>query len=342
MNDHTLLINQPFALRQRNGVPVFTEIKTSERPRTENEISDTINSLNKQRTDKGLTVIESFDVKYKEMLNKTPKKLRLKTDYPINLHTLERIILTPNAKGYLSTYFLDFMREFNVPIYFINSRGMIESCFMPTYFKKPSLIVKQCEAKINGKNIEIAKYLIKLKIESQGINHLISNLISAKNIRDILAVEANASRIYFQQWDIPVRFNWKGRRGRTLNVNAVDSVNSVLNLGYGLLAQQMSEILLKRGFELSIGFMHHGENNVYWNQLTYDVIEPYRIWIDKEVKDMVSKSIVEPEDFKFSEDRSYLILKDRPLESVLSRFMNALNPLEHTSLPLIRHIESML
>jgi CRISPR/Cas system-associated endonuclease Cas1 len=57
----------------------------------------------------------------------------------------------------------------------------------------------------------------------------------------------------------------------------------MLNLGYSLLAQQMSEILLKRGFELSIGFMHVNERRKYWNMLTYDFIEPYRVLIDNAV-----------------------------------------------------------
>ncbi len=131
--------------------------------------------------------------------------------------------------------FLDFMKEFNVPIYFVNGRGMIDSCFMPAYSKKPSLIVKQCEALINGKNIEIAKYIIALKLESQEMERLIPNLKKAKDIKEILSVEAKASKFYFGQWNLPCRYNWTGRHGRTLNINAVDPVNAVLNLGYGLL-----------------------------------------------------------------------------------------------------------
>jgi len=116
----------------------------------------------------------------------------------------------------------------------------------------------------------------------------------------------------------------------------------VLNLGYGLLAQGMSELLLERGFEPSIGFMHHSKVNVSWNRLAFDMIEPYRIFIDKEVVDMVRNSIFQPEDFVFSKDRSHMILKDSPFEAVLNRFLEVLNPLEYKSLPMIREIEKML
>jgi CRISPR-associated endonuclease Cas1 len=269
------------------------------------------------------------------------RKKRIRTDYPLDLNRLERIIVTSNGKGYLSTYFLDFMKEFNVPIYFVNSRGVIDSCFMPTFSKKPSLIVKQCEALTNGKSVEIVKYIMTLKLESQGMKRFIPQLKEAKDINEILYAEAIASKLYFDQWSLPSRYNWTGRHGRTLNVNAVDPVNAVLNLGYGLLAQEMSEILMERGFELSIGFMHYSEQN-YWNRLAFDVLEPYRIFIDKEVKNMITNSIFEPEDFVFTKDKSHLILKDRPFETVLDKFLQVLNPLEQKSLPMIRKIEKML
>ncbi len=100
-----------------------------------------------------------------------------------------------------------------------------------------------------------------------------------------------------------------------------------MNLGYGLLAQYFSELLLERGFEPSIGFLHYGENNLDWNRLAFDVIEPYRIFIDNEVKNMINNSIIEPEDFVFTKDSSHMVLKDIPFEAVLDRFLQVLDPL---------------
>ena len=156
MGDKTILISQPFALRQQKGVPVFTKIKTEIIPHSQE-------------------FIEKYEV-FEEMGYKlADRKKRVRTDYPLDLHNLERIIITPNGKGYLSTYFLDFMKEFNVPIYFVNGRGMIDSCFMPIFHKKPSLIVSQVEARINGCDIQIAKYIISLKLESQGMKQSFHN-----------------------------------------------------------------------------------------------------------------------------------------------------------------------
>jgi hypothetical protein len=123
MGDKTILISQPFALRQHKGVPVFTKIKTEIIPHSQE-------------------FMEKYGEFEKMGYKLADRKKRIRTDYPLDLNKLERIIITPNGKGYLSTYFLDFMKEFNVPIYFVNGRGMVDSCFMPTYHKKPSLIIK--------------------------------------------------------------------------------------------------------------------------------------------------------------------------------------------------------
>ncbi len=211
MGDRYILISQPFALRQQNGAPVYTKIKTEIIPHSQE-------------------FIEKYGVFEKMGYKLADRKKRVRTDYPLDLSRLERIIITPNGKGYLSTYFLDFMKEFNVPIYFVNHRGMIESCFIPSYSKKPSLIVKQCEALINGKNIEIAKYIITLKLESEGMKRLIPDLKKAKNIKEILYSEAIASKWYFEQWSLPSRYNWTGRHGRILSVNAVDPINLTLRV----------------------------------------------------------------------------------------------------------------
>ena len=50
----SLLINDAFALRQRNGVPVFTSIKTLKRPYTKKEIEDIISNTTMQRKEFGL------------------------------------------------------------------------------------------------------------------------------------------------------------------------------------------------------------------------------------------------------------------------------------------------
>jgi hypothetical protein len=47
--EHTLLINEAFALRQRNGIPVYTQIQTKKEPYSEAEINNILDNLNKKR-----------------------------------------------------------------------------------------------------------------------------------------------------------------------------------------------------------------------------------------------------------------------------------------------------
>jgi CRISPR-associated endonuclease Cas1 len=345
MIDRTLLINQAFALRQRNGIPVFTSIVTTESQYHESELDYIIHNLNKKKKVMGLTTSECFDVQYKEMLKRTPKKSRIKTDYPINLINLDRIIITPMGKGYISTYFLEFMKEHKIPIYFVDNRGKIDSCFLPYIYKKPSLMIKQLEARINGKGIEIAKYLVRLKLEAQGMKNMINYLDDVNDIRAIIRIEGEAANAYFVKWKFSDEWQWTGRHGRNrfMNTLAVDPINSMLNFGYGLLGQQMAETLIKRGFEPCIGFLHQNElKNKYWNMLAYDFIEPFRLWIDNCVKEMVAEKEIKPTDFTFAEDKSHLIFKENALGIALSRFMETMEPLEHKSLPIIRTVEKML
>lgn len=328
MADRTLLIDQQFALRQHNGVPVFTSIETEIIPHSQD-------------------FVEKYGMFEKMGYKLADRKKRIKEDHSINLSVLKRIVITPNGKGYISTYFLDFCKMHQIAIYFVDGKGRIEASFIPFHYLKPSLALKQYETKLNGKDLEIAKYLVTLKLESIKMEKFIPNVRKAKDIHAVVSVEAIATTKYHSNWSFPDEWNWEGRRNKNVrtrtNRNAADPINSMLNLGYGILAQQMSEILLGKGFELSIGFLHDSEgHNKYWNQLSYDFVEPWRKWIDDCVKEMIVNKEIKPTDFTFSDDKSYMVFKDKAMGISLKRFMEKLDPLEHKSLPIIRAVEKML
>jgi CRISPR-associated endonuclease Cas1 len=351
MIEHTLLINNPFALKQKDGLPVYVtreyEVLNGVKGKPIPEkIKKALEMTDEKKRSKILMAWyrSQKPIDKKPEVNKTHGTIIKDVENVLDLSKLERIIITPRGKGYISTAFLDFAKEYDIPIYFINNKRMVEACFMPTYFKRTSLVIKQCEARINGKNIDIAKYLISLKLESQEMKHLLPKLRKAKSIKDILQVEGNASRDYYQQWEFDNIWRFNGRHGKTsTNANAIDPINAMLNLGYTLLAYQMSETLLKRGYELSIGFMHNSETSkTYWNMLSYDFIEPYRIWIDTTVKEMIAENEIYPDNFKFSGDKNKMVFKNNSFKVALGRFTETLEPLERNALPTIRKIESML
>src|SRR5574341_926258 len=96
--ESTLLINGAFALRQQRGLPVFTTIQTEIIPHSSE-------------------FIEKYGMFESQGLKLADRKRRIKTDHPVDLAILKRTILTPNAKGYISTFFLEFCKIHSVPIY---------------------------------------------------------------------------------------------------------------------------------------------------------------------------------------------------------------------------------
>ena len=71
-------------------------------------------------------------------------------------------------------------------------------------------------------------------------------------------------------------------------------------------------------------------------------IEPFRVWIDNCMKEMIAEKEIKPTDFTFSDDKSYVVFKDKAMEIALNKYMEILEPLEHKSLPIIRTVEGML
>jgi CRISPR-associated endonuclease Cas1 len=318
MNETALLINSPFSLTQKNNVPIYTQLgETIIRPYNDDEIRDQLQSqmtrdkkagIDKETTFKKCKYLETF-------LRRNTKKEEHHTVLPIDLNKLQTIFLTPRAKGYLTTGFMDFARTNNIAILWIDSTGKVDASFIPYYYKRSLLIVKQAEARNNGKGLEIAKYIIKLKIESEDMKEFIPKLDKARDIKEVIQIEALSASHYFKQWEINNKWNWKGRHGKASgSKNAVDPINSLLNVGYSILAQKMSQILLKRGFETSLGFLHVNDDKAYFNMLTYDLIEPYRVLIDKQALNMTLRHRIEPTDFTFTEDKTRMIMKDKAFD----------------------------
>lgn len=344
MIEKTLLIDNPFALKQLDGKPVHIETAQFKRL-DKDEIRKLFQDLKNYKKNKTKTSTKRL-ILVKNKDGESPKDTIDKPiNKPVDVSDIERIIITTKGKGYITTDFLSFAKSHNIPIYLLNNEYMIDSFFMPVYFRKPSLILKQCEAKSNGKDVEIAKYLMSQKFKSYGQGEFIKNLDKAKTIKDILSIEGMSANYYFSTWKFNKKWQWRVRRGKTgigSNVNAISPINAMLNLGYSLLAQRMSEILLKRGFDLSIGFVHMSEKRTYWNRLSYDFIEPFRVWIDRAVLEIIKGSWLIPDDFTFTEDKNHMIHKEQAFKISYQWYQAILEPLEHKALPVIRTVESML
>ncbi|BDV03524.1 MAG: CRISPR-associated endonuclease Cas1 [Candidatus Hepatoplasma scabrum] len=115
------------------------------------------------------------------------------------------------------------------------------------------------KTKINCSDDDLEKMKIYLKRVNQG---------------DTQNMEAVAAKLYFQKlFGIYGEFARKGP----------NAINGALNYGYKILASRISSAIIKFGLNPTLGFNHKDQLN-YFN-LTYDLIEPFRPFIDWIVHD---------------------------------------------------------
>lgn len=126
-------------------------------------------------------------------------------------------------------------------------------------------------------------------------------------------LEGMASRVYFQALAslTPKELKFRKRQQRP----AKDIVNAMLNYGYAILYNRVDNALVKAGIDPAVGLLHVDKYN--HPVFTYDVIEPYRFWIDKVVFQMVIGGEVKTTMCEPSEDGTGIWLNDE-LRKLLS------------------------
>lgn len=118
--------------------------------------------------------------------------------------------------------------------------------------------------------------------------------VSINSIRNSLqGYEGTASRIYFQVLSelIPEEYKFNGRSKNP----AKDEFNCMLNYGYGIMYSNVEKACIIAGLDPYIGVMH--VDNYNRQAFIFDIIEMYRIYIDKTVFKLFSTKKVKKEHF---------------------------------------------
>ncbi len=177
-----------------------------------------------------------------------------------------------------------------IDVFILSPAGKVYGFLSPlAVWNYPNTRLKQAEVFNNGKGLNIAKELIRAKIEQQKLlahahgfalprtAEVMKKLNQAKTPKEILAVEGKASSDYFQgiQALFPSFFNFKKRTGRGAN----DIGNNVLNQVYGYLSALCLRSLLLAHLDPAVGFLHtHKDTHL---SLISDFIEPFRPLADE-------------------------------------------------------------
>ncbi len=149
------------------------------------------------------------------------------------------------------------------------------------------------ENKIYNQRAVLKKQRSQLPFVQEGIDMLDEYALKVREKSDssaIMGVEGTASKVYFSRHFNNVK--WNGRQPRIKR----DYINSALDIGYTMLFNFIDAILSVYGFDAYYGVFH---KNFYMRKsLVCDVIEPFRVIIDYQLRKAINLGQCKEEDFE--------------------------------------------
>ncbi|HAJ33962.1 MAG TPA: CRISPR-associated endonuclease Cas1 [Candidatus Atribacteria bacterium] len=240
--------------------------------------------------------------------------------FEISVKKVDSILITTSA--YFSTDAVKFAVDNNIDIIFLDHFGNPYGRVWHSKLGSTTLIRrKQLESSTGEKGLNLAKEWVICKIENK-IDFL-KNLVNSRPNKEkainecvislkkkiymlqkmkgsleekrnsIMAIEGMAAKEYFEVLNhiIPERFKFNGRSRNP----AKDEFNCLLNYGYGVLYSMVEKGCILSGLDPYLGFIH--TDNYNKKSLVFDLIEMFRILVDKTVVYLFSKRKVKKEYF---------------------------------------------
>lgn len=163
------------------------------------------------------------------------------------------------------------------------------------------------ENKIYNQKQQLRNMRVKHELQREAVKKLeeyLPQVQTAQSLHELMGYEGSAARVYF-----PAYFNnipWQRRAPRT----KCDMVNSALDIGYTMLFSFVEAILNCFGFDTYCGVMH---TNFYMRKsLVCDLVEPFRVLIDAQVKKAIHLRQCREEDFLVDNGRYLLKWEKNP------------------------------
>ena len=257
------------------------------------------------------------------------QELRL---FPGDWRLPSRIVIL-DSKGSISFDALSWLSENDIPLVQINWKGEVVNVAGGSgYAANKQLIEAQLAAQHDGSWIEIVRQLVSEKIANSietlatalptspptelAINKLQQDAVLMKKdppstVDGIRGVEGRVGFAYFSAWrSFPLR--WKGIKRRPIpddwtrigqrqsyrsgtNRRATHPVNAMLNYAYGVLENQVRMDIVAAGLDPTIGYLHSRQPGR--PALVFDLMEPLRPVMDREILKFVRNETFSPGDF---------------------------------------------
>jgi CRISPR-associated endonuclease Cas1 len=260
-----------------------------------------------------------------------PQKAQVERFFPGDPKLPSRIVLL-SADGLISLAVARWLSEQHVPLVMLDYRGRVVSVLTTdTTAADMELRRAQIEALSDGRGLLLASALIEQKLaasldtlatlpasEAQEaaadrvalLLHRLQHEPPA-TIEDLRLLEAWAAVSYFAAWRT-IELRWKGTGKRPIppewrrigvrqevlrrrNRNAHHPVNAMLNYGYAVLEGQVRIAIAEAGLDPTIGYLHVCQPDR--SSFVYDLMEPGRPRIDREVLCFVQTQTFAPGDF---------------------------------------------
>lgn len=141
------------------------------------------------------------------------------------------------------------------------------------------------------KQEEIARHISMLQELREKINRLEGSLEEKRG--SIMGLEGSGGKIYFDclNFIMPDRYKFNGRSRQP----AKDEFNCMLNYGYGVLYSLVEKACIIAGLDPYVGFIH--TDNYNKKSLVFDLIEMFRVLVDRTIVYLFSQRKVKQEYF---------------------------------------------
>ncbi len=222
----------------------------------------------------------------------------------------------------ISTQAVQDLCDRNIPVVYLSSGGWFYGMTRGMDHKNVDLRRRQFAAAANTEqSLQIARRLVGVKIRNsrtiirrnasepptrtlQRLKELVATAEGATSLESLLGIEGTAARIYFEAYSEmlrppqdegdanPMTFDFDGRNRRPPR----DPVNSLLSLGYAMLAKDLTIALQAVGFDPYLGFYHQPRYGR--PALALDVMEEFRpLIVDSVVLSTINTGAVKLPDF---------------------------------------------
>lgn len=141
--------------------------------------------------------------------------------------------------------------------------------------------------------------------------------------KELRNIEARAAQYYWSWMKslFPKVYQFPGRITRQAN----DPVNSMLSYGYGMFYHKIESAIIKSGLDPQIGWFHVNQFNK--PVLAYDLIEPFRVWVDEVVVNLCLGLVIPKALFKYKDGKCEMTRPARKILSVsVNKFLDQATP----------------